>query len=110
MEEAKKIYVPIPKPDVYYGVTVDKNTKLEFENEFRKQKIENLVLYTDYTIKTDDFKSEIKNEIYLKEGDLLLLEENNRGYFKPMEIKFGSIDEAIKEMNFIKEQISKCEV
>lgn len=109
MEQVKKIYVPIPKPDVYYGIKVDKNTKLEFKNELIKQKLKNLVLYSEYEIITDDFKSEIKNELYLKEGDLLLLEEEKRGYFKPVE-NIGSIDQAIEEMNFLKEQISKCEV
>lgn len=103
----KEVYVPIPKPDVFYGIKVLKDTKLEFKNKFVNQRIENLVLYTDYTIENEKFKSEIKNELKLEEGDLLLLEEDSRGYFKPQDIKFGSIDEAIEEMNFIKKEISK---
>lgn len=103
----KEVYVPIPKPDVYFGIKVSKDTKIEFKNDFVNQRIDNLVLYTDYTIENEKFKSEIKNELKLEDGDLLLLEEDNRGYFKPQEIKFGSIDEAIEEMNFIKKQISK---
>lgn len=105
--EEKEVYVPIPKPDVYYGIKVSKDTKLDFKNDFVNQKIEDLVLYTDYTIESDKFKSEIKNELKLEEGDLLLLEEDNRGYFMPKEIRFGSIDEAIDEMHFIKKEISK---
>lgn len=103
----KKVYVPIPKPDVYYGIKVSKDTKLEYKNDFVNQRIEDLVLYTDYTIENDKFKSEIKNELKLEEGDLLLLEEDNRGYFMPKEIRFGSIDEAIDEMNFLKKEISR---
>lgn len=107
MEEVKKIYVQIPEPNVFYGIKVSKDTKQEFKNEFVSQKLENLILHTEYEIKNDNFKSIVKNELYLKEGDLLLLEEDNRGFFMPREVKFGSIDEAIKEMNFIKKQISK---
>lgn len=109
MKDVKKVYVPIPQPDVYYGLRVKKDTKQEFQNDFVKQKIENLVLYTEYEIKNENFKSTVKNELYLQEDDLLLLEEDNRGFFMPKEIKFGSIDEAIEEMNFIKKQILKIE-
>ena len=107
MKKAKKIYVAIPQPEVYYGVVVDSKTKLEFQNDFVKQKIENLTLYTEQHIEKEIYKTDVKTELYLHEGDLLLLEEDKRGYFKPSEVKFGSIDEAIKEMRFIKEQIKK---
>ena len=107
MNKAKKIYVPIPQPEVYYGIVVDKKTKLEFENNFVKQRLENLVLYTEQNIEKEMYKTHVSTELYLTEGDLLLLEEDSRGYFKPSEVKFGSIDEAIKEMRFIKEQIKK---
>lgn len=107
MNEIKKVYVQMPEPNVYYGLRVKKDTKQEFKNEFVKQRIENLVLYTEYTIENDNFKSVVKNELYLHEDDLLLLEEDNRGFFMPKEVKFGSIDEAVEEMNFIKKQISK---
>lgn len=103
----KKMYIPIPQPDVYYGVEVRPNTKLEFENQFVKQRLENLVLYTTQDIKTDDFKTSVQTELYLKEGDLLLLEEEQRGYFKPSDVKFGSIQEAMKELSFIKKEMSK---
>lgn len=110
MEKARKIYVPIPRPDVYYGIRVNQDTKIEFKNDFITQKIENLILYTEQKIEKDEFKAYTKTELKLQENDLLLLEEENRGYFKPKDIKFGSIDEALEEMNFIKEQIEKCEV
>lgn len=107
MKKPKKIYMPIPQPDVYYGITVDKKTKLEYENESVKQRIEDLVLYTEQNIETDSFKTHVETELYLNDGDLLLLEEDGRGYFKPAEIKFGSVDEALKELRFIKKQILK---
>lgn len=103
----KKIYMPIPQPDVYFGIEVDKKTKIEYENESVKQKIENLTLYTEQDIEADNFKAHTQTELKLKEGDLLLLEEDGRGYFKPANIKFGSVDEALKELRFIKKQILK---
>lgn len=105
--KAKKIYVAIPQPEVYYGIKVTPKTKLEFKNDFVTQRIENLVLYTEQHIEKEMYKTDVKTELYLQEGDLLLLEEEARGYFKPSEVKFGSIDEAIKEMRFIKSQIKK---
>lgn len=110
MEEVKKIYVPIPQPQVYYGIRVNQDTKLEFQNDFVKQKVENLILYTVQDYEDEGFKAHTETEVLLNDNDLLLLEEENRGYFKPKDIKFGSIDEAIEEMNFIKGQIDKCEV
>lgn len=107
MKKAKKIYVPIPQPDVYYGITVDKKTKLVYENESVSQRIENLVLYTEQNIESDTFKAHTETELKLEEGDLLLLEEDGRGYFKPINVKFGSINEALKELRFIKQQILK---
>lgn len=103
----KKVYVQIPEPNVYYGIKVSKDTKEEFVNDFVKQKIENLILYTDYTVQSERFVSKIHNELKLQEGELLLLEEENRGFFLPKDVKFGSIDEAVEEIMFIKEEISK---
>ena len=103
----KKMFIPIPQPEVYYGINVTSKTKLEHENESVKQRIENLVLYTTQEMESNNFKSHIETELKLEEGDLLLLEEEGRGYFKPAQVKFGSIDEAIKELRFIKEQMKK---
>ena len=103
----KKMYIPIPQPDVYYGVKVTEKTKLEYENNFVKQKLENLILYTVRDENKGDFKAHIETELKLNEGDLILLEEEYRGYFKPAEVKFGSIQEAKKELKFIESQMKK---
>jgi len=107
--EAKKIYVAMPQPDVYYGVKVDKDTKLEFKNDFVTQRVENLTLYTTQKFEEEGFKGYSETEVQLQDGELILLEEEKRGYFRT-KIRFGSIDEAIEEMNFLKGQIDKCEV
>lgn len=103
----KKVYVIRPNTDCYYGIKIDKNTKVEFENKFVKQKIENLVLKSKHIVKNEQFKSVTNLEVKLKEGDILLLEEENRGYFLPKDILIGSVDEAIDDLTFLKEQISK---
>ena len=103
----KKMYIPIPQPEVYYGVEVKENTKLDFENEYVCQTLRNLTLYTVQDVKTDEFETHIETKLHLKEGDLLLLEEEHKGYFKPSEVKFGSIQEAKKELRFIEGQMKK---
>lgn len=103
----KEVYVIMPNTDCYYGIKVDKNTKIKFKNEYVKQSIKDLILKSEYKMENEHFKSVTSTEIKLKEGDILLLEEENRGYFLPKDVKIGSIDQAIEEMNFLKEQISK---
>lgn len=103
----KEIFVILPETKCWYGVKITKNTKLEFKNEFVNQKIENLVLTSRTEQKTDEFESTVYLKVNLKEGDILLLEEEKRGYFLPRDIPVGTIDEAYKELDFLKEQISK---
>lgn len=103
----KQVYVMIPNTDCYYGITVDKNTKESFKNERVKQTIENLVLKSEFKMKNEQFKSVTKTEIKLNEGDILLLEEDGRGYFLPKDVAVGTVDQAIDELMFLKEQISK---
>lgn len=103
-----KIYMPIPQPETYWGIEVKKNTKLEFENPFVKQRLENLTLYTEQFIERETYKTHVETELYLKEGEILLLEEDGRGYFKPSEVKFGTMSEVKKELKFIESQIKKC--
>ncbi len=104
--EKKEVFIKIPSSDVYYGVRVDESTKLEYKNDIVEQKLENLILHTKYVVKTDRFTSKIDQELYLKEGEILLLEESERGYFVP-EVRFGTMEEVDKEIDFLKEQISK---
>jgi len=103
----KKMFIPIPQPDVYYGIIVTPKTKLTYENDFVKQEIKDLTLHTEQTVLTEAYKSHIETDLYLEDGDLLLLEEEKRGYFKPANIKFGSIQEAKKELRFIESQMKK---
>lgn len=94
----------IKNPDItmYMGVKVDKDTKLEFENEHVKQYVKNLVLYTESSVKGAGFESRTETTIYLNEGDVLVFEENGRGYIKPIE-NFVTVAEAIADLEVLKE-------
>lgn len=91
-----------PNVDMFAGIRVDKDTKLEFKNEYVEQTIENLVLHTISKSKNEDFESVYDIKTFLKEGDILVFEEEMRGYIKPVE-EVMTIPEAIKELEFIKD-------
>ena len=91
-----------PSIDMVAGVRVTKNTRIEFSNEFVSQSLKNLVFHSVTKIKCDNYKSSYDTTIYLKEGDVLVFEEERRGYIKPVE-EFVSVDEAIAELECIKD-------
>lgn len=110
MEEKRKkeMFVIMPDcKDTFEGIKVTKDTNLTFKNEKVEQRIENLKLYSTTKISGENFKSETKLEIDLNEGEIVLIEEENRGYFLPRNIIIGTVDEAIKEYEFLKGQINK---
>lgn len=89
----------ILRPDLtpYEGIKVDKDTKLTFKNEKVFQKIEGLKLFIKRKTTGNGFKEESKITVELKEGDILLFERENRGYFKPIE-PIGTIETGIKDL------------
>ncbi len=90
-------YVLRPELTPYEGVKVTKDTKLEFSNDKVTQKIEDLKLNMETRIEEERYISETKMTIFLKEGDILLFEGENRGYFLPID-SIGTIDTAIKDL------------
>ncbi len=95
-------YIVKPSVDMYMGVKVDKDTKLKYKTEDVEQIVENLVLNSVTKITGDNFKSEYHTTIILQEGDILIFEDEGRGYIKPVE-EFMSVEDAIKELENIKE-------
>lgn len=91
-----------PNIDMQVGIRVYKDTELTYESEYVKQEIKDLVLHSITTVKGDGFKSTYDTRIELKEGDVLVFEEDSRGYIKPVE-EFMTITEAIEELNNIKD-------
>lgn len=95
-------FIQKPSIDLYPGIRVSKDTKLEYKNERVEQKLEDLTLYSVMKVSGEGFESTYNTTIHLKEGDILIFEENQRGYIKPVE-EFVSITEAIEDLTNIKD-------
>ena len=94
----------IRKPSVEFevGIRVTKDTELQFANDNVAQTIHDLVLHTVSVITGEGFESKCDTTIYLEEGDVLIFEEEGRGYIKPVE-GFVTVGEAIEELTNIKD-------
>lgn len=97
-----EVYIRKPSIDLYPGIRVGKDTVLEYKNENVKQNLKDLVFTSVTKVKGDGYKSKYDTTIHLKEGDILVFEEEGRGYIKPVE-EFVTIAEAIEELTNIKD-------
>jgi hypothetical protein len=93
-------FIKKPSIDMFAGIRVDKDTTLEYKNENVDQTLKDLVFHSITKIKGDNFESVYDTTIQLKEGDILIFEEEGRGYIKPVE-EFVTVKEAIEELNCI---------
>lgn len=96
-----QVFIRKPSIDLYPGIRVDKDTTLEYKNENVEQKLEKLVFHSVTKVNGDGFESVYDTTIHLKEGDILVFEEEGRGYIKPVE-PFVTIAEAIDDLENIK--------
>ena len=97
-----EVFIMRPSIDRYPGVKVTKDTVLEFSNEKVEQKLENLVFHSVIKVKGENYESVYDTTIHLKEGDILVYEEEGRGYIKPVE-PLVTIVEAIEDLTNIKD-------
>lgn len=95
-------FIRKPSIDLYPGIRVDKDTVLEYKNENVTQTVKNLVLHSVTKVKGDNFKSKYDTTIKLNDGDVLIYEDEGRGYIKPVE-EFVTIEEAIEDLMNIKD-------
>ena len=95
-------FIRKPSIDMYAGIKVSKDTKLDYENENVKQKLEDLVFHSVTVVKGENYESVYDTTIQLKEGDVLIFEEEGRGYIMPVE-SFVTVAEAVEELNCIKD-------
>ena len=95
-------FIRKPSIDMYAGIKVTKDTVLEYKNENVKQTIKDLVLHSVTKVKGEGYKSKYDTTIQLKEGDVLIFEDEGRGYIKPVE-EFVTIAEAIEDLDNIKD-------
>lgn len=95
-------FIRKPSIDMLAGIRVTKDTRLEYKNENVQQKLENLVFHSVTNVKGEGYASTYHTTIYLKEGDILIFEEEGRGYIKPVE-EFVTVKEAIEELKCIED-------
>lgn len=93
-------FIRKPSIDMYAGIKVDKDTALEYKNENVEQTIKDLVFHSITKVKGEGYESTYDTTIQLQEGDVLLLEEEGRGYIKPVD-SFVTVAEAVEELNCI---------
>ena len=97
-----EVFIRKPSVDLYPGIKVDKDTVFEYKNENVKQTVKDLVFHSVTKVKGEGYKSKYDTTIYLKEGDILVFEEEGRGYIKPVE-EMVTIAEAIEDLTNIKD-------
>lgn len=95
-------FIRKPSIDLMPGIRVTKDTEIEYKNKNVKQTVRNLVLHSVTKIEGDGYKSKYDTTVQLNEGDVLVFEENGRGYIKPVE-EFVAIEEAIDDLTNIKD-------
>jgi GTP:adenosylcobinamide-phosphate guanylyltransferase len=97
-----QLFIKKPSIDLFTGVRVDKDTKLEYNTENVQQTLENLALHSVQKVKGVGFESTYDTTIYLEEGDVLIYEADGRGYIKPVE-QFVEVAEAMNDLACIKD-------
>ena len=97
-----QVFIQKPSIDLLPGIRVEKDTVLEYKNEHVEQRVENLVFHSVTKVKGESFEGVYNTTVYLKEGDVLVYEEEGRGYIKPVE-DFVTIAEAIEDLTNIKD-------
>ena len=95
-------FIRKPSIDMLAGIRVTKDTVLDYENENVVQHLEDLVFTSVTQVKGEGYYSKYHTTIYLKEGDILIFEEEGRGYIKPVE-EFVTVKEAIEELKCIED-------
>ncbi len=94
-------FIRKPSVDLYPGIVVTKDTVLEYKNENVKQTVKDLVFHSVTKVKGEGYRSKYDTVIKLEEGDILIFEEEGRGYIKPVE-PFVTIEEAISDLTNIR--------
>lgn len=95
-------FIRKPSIDMLGGIRVNKDTELEYKNENVDQTLKDLVFKSITRVSGENYTSVYDTTINLKEGDILVFEEEGRGYIKPVE-DFVTVAEAIEDLTNIKD-------
>ncbi len=93
-------FIRRPDLDMYAGIKVEKDTTLEYKNDNVEQTLKDLAFHSITKVKGEGYESTYDTIIHLKEGDVLIFEEEGRGYIKPVDT-FVTAKEAVEELNCI---------
>lgn len=96
------VFIQKPMIDLYSGIKVDKNTTLEYKNDNVEQTLKDLVLHSVTKVNGEGYDGVYDITVKLEEGDVLVFEEEGRGYIKPVE-DFVTVAEAIEDLTNIKD-------
>ena len=97
-----EVFIRKPSIDLYPGIRVTKDTEREYKNESVEQSLKGLKFHSVTRVKGEGFESVYDTTIHLKEGDILIFEEEGRGYIKPVEA-FVTAAEAIVDLEDIRD-------
>lgn len=97
-----EVFIQKPSIDFYPGIRVTKDTAIDYENENVKQTVHDLVFHSVTKVTGEGYESVYDTTIYLKEGDILLFEDEGRGYIKPV-APFVTVAEAIEDLNNVRD-------
>lgn len=92
-----------PSVELLVGLKVTKDTELDYERDGIKQTLRDLVLRTTVTETGEGYDSVRESNVYLEKGDILVFEEEGRGYIKPLGNTVVTIEEAIADLENIKD-------
>ena len=95
-------FIRKPSIDMYAGIKVTKDTTLEYKNENVEQTLKDLEFRSITKVKGKNYKSVYDTTITLSEGDVLIFEDEGRGYIKPVE-EFVTVKEAVEELKCIED-------
>ena len=97
-----QVFIRKPSIDFYPGIRVGKDTEFEYKNDSVEQTLKDLTFRSITKVKGECFESVYDTTIHLKEGDILVYEEEGRGYIKPVE-EFVTVSEAIEDLKNIED-------
>lgn len=97
-----QLFVRKPSIDQYRGIRVDRDTVLDYQNDHCAQTLKDLVFHSVTKVRGEGFESVYDTTIQLQEGDILLFEEEGRGYIKPVE-PFVTASSAAEDLLCIKD-------
>lgn len=97
-------YVLRPDLTPYEGIKVTKDTKLEFKNENVEQEVKDLKLIVKSKTEAEKYSINSEMIVNLEEGEILLFEKEDRGYFLPVQ-PIGTVETAIKDLSVLATQL-----